>query len=731
MRTTTLPYYILILLIALFPCVSRAQTDRASTIALSQKLNDMQMYELSLYLVSKEMKAHPEAKDFFLVQQAQTYFATKKTDKAWKIINSIPKDSKAYAFSKYIMGIQSVKGGKYKMAAKPLEEYFTYIKTRLPKENEKAKVDEFRMAVAYLKHVYVQLKQPLKAAKAASYIQWLTDYWDKLAGGAEKLSPQERKFQNTLNEAEAQLDTMERMRMNGEKVNAKAAAALIKPLTDVFWAGGTSSYSINASILLAKTYWLLGRYKNGIDILDKYSKTTKGLDLWYKKRRIFYEAPSARAYLWRGFCNIGLGDKAKSKDDKIKCYFKAAKRFLYILVKYDVDKCRYSKKAVAGFNIAKDALARLGKPLKISKSIKLPRNDFARKSADDKYARGKFAEAIPLYLNLIRAPGGRTSADAPDLLFRLAFSYLKNNSMLEALTIADYLGDYFPEAPNTPKALLGAAQLLWNKSKKAKNPALKENYLQDALTVYDSYLSNCPTDEYADEISSRVAKVYYDKASKLAIQANKMPNCPEKAKKAEEARGAFKRTIPLYKRIMDNYLQTDMGKNAAYLLAWCYSNSRQYEKAAGVFLKFADAETTREKKEKINWGLVADAKLRAAQNYVQFASALDKEAKAFRTEADSAPKAGSAAAKKETNGKLPKTEEALLAAAKKNESEARKYYKLAVENILELIGNWSSPKGRLAKAKTAKHKKKIPSCNQATRYFRSDIKSRNSRLAVF
>ncbi|NOY74860.1 MAG: tetratricopeptide repeat protein, partial [Kiritimatiellaeota bacterium] len=352
-------------------------------------------------------------------------------------------------------------------------------------------------------------------------------------------------------------------------------------------------------------------------------------------------------------------------------------------------------------------LAKLGKPLKIPKNIKLPKDNFARESADDMFAKGKYAAAIPLYLNLIRSPGIRTSPRAADLLFRLAFAYLKINSMLEALTIADYLADYFPEAPNTPRALLGVAQLLWNKSKKTKDPVLKEKYLQDSLTVYDSYLTNCPTDEYADEISSRVAKVYYDKAQNLALQANKMPNSPAKAKKAEEARESFRRTIPLYKRIMDNYLQTDMGKKAAYLLAWCYSNSRQYAKAAEVFLKFADAETNREEKAKVDWGLVADAKLRAAQNYVQFASSLDKEAKAFRLEADTAPKAGSPAAEKVVDGKKPATEEGLLDAAKKNDAEARKYYKLGVEHILELVGNWCSPKGRLAKAKSAKHKKKI------------------------
>lgn len=707
MLKTTLPHCFLIFLLAILPSIAKAQQDTASSIALSQELNKLQMYELSLYLIKTEMSAHPADKDLYLVQEAQICFATKKADKAWKIINGIPKSSKAYGFSRYIMGVESVKLGKYKEGVKALEEYFVYIKKHLPKKEDKAEVQQFVWGVGYLKEAYTQQKQPDDAAKAAAYMAVLRDYWDSLDGSDQGASPQEKQFQKTLDEAEAKLNALERMKMNGEKINATVAAALIKPLESVFWAGGSSEYATRGATLLAKTYWLLGRYQDGLTIMGKYAKSTQGFDDWYKKQKRFHAAPSARAYLWRGFCNLGLGDKAKAKDDKIKYYFTAAKRFLFVLIKYDVEKCIYAKKAVAGFNMAKDSLAREGKILKMPKKIKLPKDDFVSKSADDKFAKGKYAEAIPLYLNLLHSKGVRTSPKASEFLFRLAFAYLKTGAMIEALTIADYLADYFPDAPNTPRALLGVGQLLWKKYKVEKNPAEKEKYLQDALTVYDSYLANCPTDEYADEISSRVAKVYYDKASELALEANKMPNGPAKAEKAEEARAAFKRTIPLYKRIMDNYLHTDMGKSSAYLLAWCYSNSRQYGKSADVFLKFADAEAGREKKEKINWGLVADAKLRAAQNYIQFASALEKEAKQLKQQAETAPKAGSAAAKADADGKTPATEESLLDSAKKNEAEAIKYYKLGVQHVLDLVGKWTAPKGRLTNAKTSKDKKKI------------------------
>ena len=67
-----------------------------------------------------------------------------------------------------------------------------------------------------------------------------------------------------------------------------------------------------------------------------------------------------------------------------------------------------------------------------------------------------------------------------------------------------------------------------------------------------------------------------------------------------------------------------MGKSSAYLLAWCYTNSRQFVRGAELFLKFADLETNWEKPEQRNMGQVADAKLRTAENYVQKAVRLEK-----------------------------------------------------------------------------------------------------------
>ena len=269
-----------------------------------------------------------------------------------------PTSSRAYAFSRYIMGVESVKTGKYDVGVKALEEYFSYIKKHLPKQEDKAGVQQFLTSVGYLKFAYSQLKKPGEAAKTATYIAVLIDYWDKTGA-----SPQEKQFQQTLDECEAKLDTVEKMRMNGEKINPTVILALIKPLESVLSARGSSEYATKGATLLAKTYWVLGRYKDGITILDKYAEPTKGFDELYKKQKRFHAAPSARAYLWRGFCNLGLGDTANAKDDKIKYYFTAAKLFIYLLVKYDVDKCLYANQAVAGFNIAKESLAMQGKTI--------------------------------------------------------------------------------------------------------------------------------------------------------------------------------------------------------------------------------------------------------------------------------------------------------------------------------------------------------------------------------
>jgi len=103
-------------------------------------------------------------------------------------------------------------------------------------------------------------------------------------------------------------------------------------------------------------------------------------------------------------------------------------------------------------------------------------------------------------------------------------------------------------------------------------------------------------------------------------------------------------------------------------------------------------------------GQVADAKFRVTENFIRAASLLEKKAKQFRIDAESAPK------EKPTpkNGVKPVlTEDELLAKATKSNNDARELYKKGIANIKELFNVWMKPGGRLADITSSKDKDKI------------------------
>jgi len=720
----------------------QAQSDTASTIQLSNKLNDLKMFDWSFYLLNQEIAAKPADKNKLLVQKAQTLFSQGKIDEGEKILNSIPAGDPARNFANLILGIKFVNQGANNKAVKPLEDYFVFMEAYMGKNKPPTKTDsietEFMKAVAYLRHAYTKLGQPQDAVKAMDHVKVLQKWLNGGASGRDA-NEQEDQYESILLNSQAKLDAAESMIAEGKTGWETIVNSVLKPLEGIYWSGATA-WTAMACVERTRALCMLGRYADAKVELAKYLKLVKNLDAGYAEQDMLYAAPSAKAYLWRGKLYLGMAAKSKEKGNRIKLNFKAAKSFLRVIIKYDLNQCPYSGKAFSGFNMAKEALKKDGKEIELPTGIKAPSGGVAtykRKSADDMFNRKKYKEAIPLYLKLLRAPGGRTSQDTPDFLYRASLSYVNTGGILEAMALAGYLGDTFPDDKQfTPVTLLLVGEHFWKIYKKpGPLDAVKKEALENALKIYEVYLKKCPTHEYAAPISSRVAKVYYDRASAMAKAAAGMSKSnPDKLAKTNEAREAFKKAIPMYQYIVDNYAPTEMGKSAAYLLAWCYTNSRNYVKGAELFQKFADLETNWEKPKQRNMGQVAKAKYHAAENYLQEGLRLEKEGKALRKQAENAPqelaakpavkteKSVKKTDKKEDDAKntpegakkkvlaekkAPQTESEFLAAAAAKDQEAKTYYLKSVANINELLDKWMKPGGRLAEVKKRKALKKI------------------------
>ncbi|MBN1863676.1 MAG: tetratricopeptide repeat protein, partial [Victivallales bacterium] len=693
---------------------SEAQTDTATTIALSEKLNQMNLHELSHYLLDKEIQEKPQDKDKLLVQKAQTYFSQNKTEDGEKIINRIGSGSPAYAFSRLILGIKAVNQGSNDKAVKPLEEYFAYMKTNLPDRDNKAEVEEFMRAVAYLRHAYTNLGKPAEAVKATEYMKWLEAPQE---GEADPAAKQQSQYESVLLASIAKLDAAENMIAESKEGWETTVNAVLKPLEEIYWSG-TTAWTAMASIERARALCLLKRYDDGIRELRKYRTLIDGLDEGYKQQGQMHQAPSAKAHLWQGNLQLGQAEKSTKEEDKIKLNFEAAKSFLRVMRNYDMAKSPYTGHAFTGFNKAKERLAALGKKIRLPDGITPPGGSaftFDRKRADDLFNREQWADAAPLYMGILVSPGARTSSDAPDFLYRAAISYLRSGKAIEAMALAGYLGDSFPSDKNfMPITLLQVGEHFWrNYSAPGPMTPEKEQALYDALLMYEVFLHRCPTHEHAAPIAARVAKVYYDRASEMARAAAAMPNAPEKVTKTDEAREAFKLAIPMYQHIVDNYAHTEMGKTSAYLLAWCYTNSRDYVRGAELFLKYIELEQVREKPEQRNIEHIAKSKYHAAENYLQEALRIESESKQLRAKAENAPK-DAEVPEGQTGEKKVETEETLLALAAEKEKETKALFLKAVEHASEFIGKWIRPGGILEGIKDEKTKSEIAGVEERT-----------------
>ena len=112
---------------ALTSNILQAQTDVNSTVALSGKLNKLGMFELSFYLLDKEMNKDPQGRDKIKVQKAETYFAMRQEDKGMNILNGLSSTSPAYTFSRLVLGKHLWQARKFKEAAAQFEKYFALI----------------------------------------------------------------------------------------------------------------------------------------------------------------------------------------------------------------------------------------------------------------------------------------------------------------------------------------------------------------------------------------------------------------------------------------------------------------------------------------------------------------------------------------------------------------------------------------------------------------------------
>lgn len=680
-------FVLLVFLSVFFTVQGRDESDY--TIELSKKLNEMQMFDYSEYLLQQEIAKNPPDVDLIKVQLAMTYFAMNKADMGEKIIASIPQTSKYYADSMRVVGIEAVKKGKNDIGIKNLEEYFAKIKSEMP--TSKSGIDNFKEAIGYLSHVYKQSGNAEKAAEVVGRMAWLKESAGEVkeTGGAQSADKREA----DLLSCQAKLDAIEHQVLAGKTGWETTADSCIKILKELMWIN--DSIAAFASIEIARAYFFLGRLDDAIKELEDPSRQYSAFDDAFKEEKMLGNAPAPFALFWKAKAYIAKAQKASGNDDKIKSYSAAMKALYTIVDKYD-EFFRFQDTANL-FLDTKEKLIQLGKTVKFPDSIeeKLQKGGANVPPEAEKYFNDeKFAQAEPLFQEAA-VKARKNTKDIPAILAKLAYCYVRNEKPLEALTVASYLAEYFPKFENTPLTLLQVGEYLWNKKQ-----------IDDALIVYEDYVRNCPADQYAGAISARIAKVYYDRATEMSKEAEKLPQGQEKLEKTNAAREAFRQAIPKYERIVDNYLQSEHGPQSAYLLAYCKTYAKDLKGGAEMFIRYCEIDS---KRKNPNLENIADAKLRTADNYFQLAGNLEKEAKALEeksrriiSQEKQAPGEQSPLAPTEEKTQTETTDEnksddpkIAIAEAAKLQKQAKEYYAESIKHLNELLGPWREKGGIL------------------------------------
>jgi len=677
----------------------QAQTDVDSTVALSGKLNKLGMFELSFYLLNKEMNRDPQGRDKIKVQQAETYFAMRKEDDGMKILNGLSSTSPAYTFSRLVLGKHLWQARKNAEAAIQFEKYFSKVRSNLPKPNEKFRINQFHEAIAYLQDCYKKLGKTKEAVATMEKLKWIAG-----ADNSGKTDKQ-KKFEEIVFSSQVKLDIAEQMKAEGKDTWKKDAEGVLKPLDTILEdEDDPTLFTILAANEKLKACVMLGKFETVKELIESYKDMTRSLDKEFQAERMLYEAPSAKMYLWIAEYNYALAQKENDKTKRIALNSKAITDFYRVITTYDKKLCPYIPSAAKGFNKAKAALIKDGK--KVTASVEIPVN-FDMERMNSLYDKKEYAKVIPIILKMLRAPGGKNADNTPDLLSKLIDCYMKTDKMLEAITLAGFLSDCYPDSPNAPLFLLKLGEIKGKEAKKKQGTPEGALAKQNSLMVYDWYTKNCPTHKYAADICAKITMEYFNKAAAMAAAANKMPNGEEKLKANLAAREEFLKVVPRFQYIVDNYSHTKRGKEAAFIIGNCYSNAFKYLEGSETFAKYCDLETNNPKVKERLMGRVADAKFRMADNYVKYAESKNKEIEPLLKKLENAPETAEAGSKTDTKADIQKRIDEKKAIAKK-------YFNLAITNFKELTEKWVAPGGRLHGLTKADDKKKVEDLKNKT-----------------
>lgn len=720
------------------------QRDSSIEIQLSEKLNEMGNYlDYSVYLLDGVLKTNPPDADRVKIQKARTLFKMNKVEEGEAIINSIKKESKFFADSRFALGELLFRKKKEKEAAQAFEEYFAvYSKPENLPKDKAGKEQYSRGCMVYLKQLYTNTGDKAGLDRVFKYYDALTDVKKTSKSGEEGAADQAGdEAEGKLMKLQMRVDAAEKMKLDGKDCQ-KDVDALRKELKDLFWRGGADMIAALAYIEDARCLILLGRQQDAVNLLSENKATFAAFTEPLAKDKQAHWSPEAFAVFFEAKANLDLANAAKKAgkaDEALDLYAKALKGFVRHILKFHEN--ARAGQSLSLMNECKSILEKdYGKKIELPKlpnikglATESPEVQRAKSLRDD----NKFDEAIKILLSEYPKSKSLGETIASDLLYNLVYCCIKAGRTMEANAIANHLVENYETFERAPDTLVMVGEA-YKKEKKG----------EEMVAAFESYLMRYPTHQYAGAIATIIARDAYNEACKIGVEANKMQAGQEKNDKNKKAREMFAGSIPLFARIVNNYAgNPEFSNQAYYFLGKCHSNAEDYAKAGEACLEYCAKETDPAKLSQ-----VADTKFLAGHSYFQEADLhrknfekLKKEKETIEAGSDddldaATPVAGTAkieaSAATDTSKTDGKAEDKVAETAdkdgKKDKSETEKasaegkekakipqaedtpemklerelgvkYYNLSIQNIEELIKPWEKIAKDASNEKTQKN----------------------------
>lgn len=617
---------------------SASPREQDRTTRLVQTLNEWKIYNYTEHYLDQKMKESPEDADLYRSLLAETYILQKKTEKAEKIITSIPPTSPAYLDAQAVWGRYLFQTQKNEDAVKALVKIYDYCKANPDKYPER-----YKTSLSILLQVY---RNTGKNKESNELIEFLTngaDPREKLCIKVSLTLTTAANLKKKETEEEAKKFTSareERNKLYDKGMNAQTKKKLegvnnsdwqsvvygaIVELEPILW----SSDVVTAMAVgyTAQALNILERYDDAIKEVGKYKSLFKACDDAFLEAKEMKNSPTNFARIQEAEAYRGKAKKASSSEDQLR--FLKRSFVIYGKLLKSVEGFRDAPKAYNDFSAIGDELVAMDSSLEatinsLKSTVPVPSGGDASKSDEvteelltakhnqlfeTKKYQELVQELVPIFVEK------RLSGGLPPILEKLSYSYAYLKQPLEAMSVASYAAIAFPKSPYTPVLLFNTGNLLWD----SKNR-------DDACFVYEKFLENDIANQNAPVIATRRAGHAFDKGRRLVEEANKLVG-DEKRKKNAEAFLEFRRSIRFSKIITDNFsFSKKFADNAFLNIGAAYATLEEFKEAMGTYKDFFESNPE-------NPTQIVQAKSYLIGVTYKAAMKLEKEAKQIREEA--------------------------------------------------------------------------------------------------